>query len=299
MNMLMNGGGASTLDASAAVPVAAVNRLPNKLAERITGRTYLSHSQLSCMRACPRKFAFQYVEKTQAEFIPSSLIFGGSIHSALEFFFRARLEGLSVTQGAMLSAFHDAWRRQKEQSGDDIPIRFNKTENADTLHALADRMLTAFCDSPLASPKGEIVGIEEELRVVLHPDLPDLLAKVDLVTATEGSLHVIDFKTSKSRWTDEKARESADQLVLYGQTVSQMSRSLGLPVKLHFAIITKHKKPLVQLLPVASDAERVKLMRESVGQVWQAIQTGNFYPIPSPMHCTTCQFRSRCPVFAR
>jgi hypothetical protein len=33
-------------------------RPPNRLAEQITGRTYLSHSQLSLMRTCPRKFAF-------------------------------------------------------------------------------------------------------------------------------------------------------------------------------------------------------------------------------------------------
>jgi hypothetical protein len=71
-------------------------RPPNRLAERITGRTYLSHSQISTMRSCPRKFAFLYVENAPADFIPSSLIFGGSIHSSLELHFRARLEGLET-----------------------------------------------------------------------------------------------------------------------------------------------------------------------------------------------------------
>ena len=286
------------LERRASAPASALIRPPNRLAEQITGRTYLSHSQLALMRACPKKFSFLYVEKAEADFIPSSLIFGGSIHSSLEIYFRAQLEGLGTTHEDLLSAYHDAWRQQKEKSGEHIPVRFCKAETDDTLHALADRVITSFLNSPLATPRGTILGIEEELRIVLDPELPDVLAKVDLVTQTDGSLHVIDFKTSRSRWTDEKAQESADQLVLYGATVGTMSESLGLPVKLHFAIITKAKKPVVQLLAVVTNPERVAAMKENVAAVWKAIKVGNFYPSPSPMNCTGCPYRSRCSVFA-
>jgi CRISPR/Cas system-associated exonuclease Cas4 (RecB family) len=54
----------------------------------------------------------------------------------------------------------------------------------------------------------------------------------------------------------------------------------------------------VQLLPVETNPNRVAAMKENVAAVWEAIQIGNFYPNPSPMNCTGCQFRSRCPVFA-
>jgi CRISPR/Cas system-associated exonuclease Cas4 (RecB family) len=273
-------------------------RPPNALARRITGRTYLSHSQLALMRACPRKFAFVYVEKARPDFLPGSLLFGGSIHASLELFFRARLEGLGVTQEALLSAYHDGWRRQKQKAGGDVPVRLCKGQTDDTLHALADRILKAFLASPLASPKGTILGVEEELRVVLDPEVPDVLAKVDLVTQTDGSLHVVDFKTSRSRWNEQKAQESADQLTLYGATVGGMSRSLGLPVKLHFAILTKAKTPVVQILPVETSPGRVAAMKENVAAVWQAIQTGNFYPSPHPQNCTGCPFKSRCPAFS-
>ncbi|MGD0140161.1 MAG: PD-(D/E)XK nuclease family protein [Tepidisphaeraceae bacterium] len=272
---------------------------PSRLAEQITGRTYLSHSQLSTMRSCPRKFAFLYVEKAPADFIPSSLIFGGAIHSALELYFRARLEGLEVSNGALLSAYHDGWTRQLRDAGQDIPVRFNKDQDGDSLDALADRIITSFLASPLANPKGAILGVEEELRVQLDPELPDLLARVDLVTRTDGALHVVDFKTSRSRWTQQKAEESAEQLLLYHAAVSGMSEHLGVPVNLHFAIITKAKKPVIQLIPVAADEDRIAGLKESVSQIWQAIQAGNFYPSPSPQNCATCPYRSRCPVFAR
>ncbi len=267
------------------------------MAQQITGRSYLSYSQIALFRACPRKFAFQYVEHAPKDFLPVTLLFGGSVHAALERYFQSRLEGMEVRQEQLLAVYHQAWKRQMIDAGD-VPVRWGKTESTETIHALANRMFTLFASSPLSQPKGTILGIEEELRVVLDPDLPDVLTKVDLVTQTAGALHVIDWKTSRGRWNQQKAQESSDQLVLYGVTVSRMSRSLNLPVKLHFGIITKAKTPVVQVLPVPIDTRRVIVLKESVRGVWQAIQSGNFYPSPSSQNCTTCPFRSRCPVFA-
>ena len=271
-------------------------RRANRLAAEISGRSYISYSQLALMRACPKSFSFRYVEKARPDFISSSLLVGTGIHVALDLFFRAKLEGLAVSREALLSAFHDAWTNQQTRSSEPVPIRFNKGQTPDTLHALADRILTAFLASPLARPKGTILGVEEELRVVLDPDLPDVLAVVDLVTQTD-SLNLVDWKTARSRWTPEKAVESGDQLVLYGFALSEMSRSLHLPVKLHFGIITKTKVPAIQILPVPTDASRVQVMTESFAAVWSAIRAGNYYPAPNPMNCSTCPFRSRCPVF--
>jgi len=105
--------------------VQATARAPNVAAEQLTGRTYLSHSQISLMRACPRKFAYIYVEQAPPDFIPSSLIFGGSIHASLETYFRGRLEGIAVTATALVTAYHDAWTQQlaraREQAGTEVP----------------------------------------------------------------------------------------------------------------------------------------------------------------------------------
>ena len=155
--MAMAGTAARTQRAPA--PIRPSDRPPNRLTLQITGRPYLSHSQLSLMRSCPRKFAFTDVEKAPPDFIPVSLIFGGAIHAALELHYRAMLEGLTVTHGALLSAYHDAWRRQKEQTCSSVAVRFIKGDDDDTVHVLADRMLRAFVNSPLAKPKGKILGL--------------------------------------------------------------------------------------------------------------------------------------------
>lgn len=273
-------------------------RPPNEQAKQITGRPYLSYSQLSLMRACPRKFSFQYVGQVTPDFLSSSLLFGASIHAAFELHFRALLEGLTATPEALLSAYHDAWRHCLAASPN-TPVRFNKGEDIHKLSTLAHLTINAFLRSELAVPNGKILGVEEELRVVLHPDLPDLLARVDLVYWSDDALHVVDFKTSRSKWSQEKVQESLDQLLLYAQATSEMSQSLSLPVKLHFAVVTKAKKPVVQVLDAPVHPSRLEAVQEGVAQVWDAIKAGHFYPNPSQMNCSLCQFQSRCPVFKK
>ena len=163
---------------------------------------------------------------------------------------------------------------------------------------MAARIIEAFLSSPLAQPDGEIIGVEEELRVQLHPDLPDVVARVDLVYEATEALHIIDFKTSRSRWTQEKALEAGDQLVLYGTTLSGISNSLAIPVQLEFGVITKAKTPVIQMLSVPTEPAKILSMKQTSLQVWEAIKSGIFYPNPTPQQCTTCPFKSKCPVFS-
>lgn len=78
----------------------AVSERPANLeAQRLTRRTYVSHSQLSTFRGCSRKFAFLYIENAPREFHASSLLFGSAMHAAFEFHFRRRLEGVITSGG--------------------------------------------------------------------------------------------------------------------------------------------------------------------------------------------------------
>ena len=132
---------------------------------------------------------------------------------------------------------------------------------------------------------------------MLDSDLPDILARVDLVTQTEDFLHVVDLTTSRSQWNDQRAAEAGEQLLLYGRTVRDMAQGVGLPVKWHFAVITKAKTPVVRVIDVPADEARLNTVRDSVRQVWQAVKVGNFFASPSPLNCSICPFKSRCPAF--
>jgi len=55
-------------------------------------------------------------------------------------------------------------------------------------------MLTTFRENPASAFDETVIGIEEELRGELIPGVPDLLARIDLLTTTSDALVITDFK---------------------------------------------------------------------------------------------------------
>ena len=153
-------------------------------------------------------------------------------------------------------------------------------------------MLTAYRESPDFTTNDTVIGIEEELRGELIPGVPDLLARIDLLTTTSDALVITDFKTARSRWSQGQAENSSSQLLLY----SELARRLlpGWKVKLRFLVLTKTKTPNVESFDVAVSQHRVHRITKAVEHTWRAIEAGHFYPAPSPMNCPTCPFRSEC-----
>jgi putative RecB family exonuclease len=171
-------------------------------------RDYLSYSAVRTFQGCPLKYRFRYIDGLSEDCVSSSLVFGSAIHSALEFFFSQQLAGEEEPGlDELLAVYQQSWRDRSEQD-----VRFAKTETADSLHQLADRMLTAFLASDLTKQEGRIIGIEEELRGKLSPGLPDLLGRIDLLLETDDAVVVQDFKTSRSAWNEYQAENQSEQL---------------------------------------------------------------------------------------
>ena len=251
-------------------------------------RDYLSYSAVRTFQGCPLKYRFRYIDGLSEDCVSSSLVFGSAIHSALEFFFSQQLAGEEETGlDELLAVYQQSWRDRSEQE-----VRFGKTETADSLHSLADRMLKAFLASDLTKQEGRIIGIEEELRGELSPELPDLLGRVDLLLETDDAVVVQDFKTSRSAWNEYQAEDQSEQLLLYADLVRKLIP--GKKLRLQFAVITKAKSPKVQLLEASFDESKLDRTKRVFENVWSAIQSGNFYPAPSPMQCSGCGYRSQC-----
>ncbi|MBI1314470.1 hypothetical protein GC176_24520 [bacterium] len=253
-------------------------------------RDYISHSAITTYQQCPLRYRFRYVDGRSEEFVAANLIFGGAIHAALEFHFTELLQGNEPpTLDLLLDAFQAEWRARSVEAAD---IRFGRDENHNSLSTLADRMLSAFRASPAAAPDETLIGIEEELRGELLPGLPDLLARIDLLTTNSDALVITDFKTARSRWSQGQAETSATQLLLY----SELARRL-LPdrnVTLRFLVLTKTKTPAVESFNVDVSRPLARRTVNTVKHTWRAIRAGHFYPAPSPMHCPACPFRSAC-----
>jgi CRISPR/Cas system-associated exonuclease Cas4 (RecB family) len=263
-------------------------RIPTVRAEKPREFDHLSFSALSLYQQCPLRFYFRYLARLPEESVASSLAYGSSIHSSLQYHFEQLLIGKPAPDHAtLLAVFDDAWGQYEGPK-----IQFGKGENMNLLSQLAGRMLQAFQKSALARPVGNIIAIEEELRGEIVAGCPDLLARVDLLVETDDAFHLTDFKTTRSQWSQGHVEEAGSQLLLYSELVKPLID--GKPLRLAFAVITKTKKPELAIHPVQVNPHQVERTKIIVERVWRAIQTGNYYPNPSPMNCPKCPYRKPC-----
>jgi putative RecB family exonuclease len=261
---------------------------PNEVAERLTGRDYLSYSQVSLYQRCSLQWHFRYALGLLEETVSSSLVFGGAIHRAAEFHFRELMAGNHAPDlDTLLYEYQSAW-----QDRDLTAVQFGKDEDVDTLGGLAERVLTAFQKSPLAAPTGRILGVEEELRGTIAADCPDLLARIDLLVDDGDEVVITDLKTARSRWSAQQVEDNGEQLLLYSELVKEILP--GKPLRLEFAVITKAKSPSIETHSVTYDAAGIARTKRVIERTWRAMSAGHVYPSPSPMNCGGCPYRGPC-----
>lgn len=97
-----------------------------------------------------------------------------------------------------------------------------------------------------------MLAIEEEVRAPLLPNVPDLLGRIDLAMETQDALQIVDFKTSRCRWSADQVSDSSGQLLLYSQLAGDFCPK---PAKLSFVVLTKTKSPDIAVHEVTFDAE--------------------------------------------
>ena len=164
---------------------------------RTTERDYISFSAIRTYQTCPLRYFFHYVLGLPERTTSASLVFGSALHRALEFHFWQIMTGDEPPSVEQLLAEYQAGWSEREAG----MIRFRSSESRASLDSLAQRMLTKFRDSEIATPTGRILAIEETLRGCTIPGLPDLLARVDLIVEEPEALVVKDWKTSRARWS--------------------------------------------------------------------------------------------------
>ena len=263
----------------------------NEIALQLTGRSYVSHSAISTYQTCPLRYHFTYIAQLPKERVSASLVFGGAIHSALEAYSHSVMVGEPAPSvDELVTVYQRAWK-----GGATSRIKFGKGDCETSLQDLARRMLQAFVESPAARIDGSILGVEEELRAPIIPGCPDVLGRLDLLVLTDNHLRVIDFKTSKSKWSTAKIEESTPPMLLYAELVRPIAEAYGdLPIRLEWIVLTKTKTPSVEVHTVNPAPEQLARIKTVVKKVWDAIAAGHFYPAPSAQNCSTCPFRKAC-----
>lgn len=255
----------------------------------LTGRDYLSPSALRTYLACPLQFAFEYVDERPRAFVPASLAFGSAIHAAVQAHYVARFQAEPApTLEALIVIYDQVWRGEATD-----PVRFGPKETPASLRDLAGRLLEAFRASDAARWDTGLLAVEEEFRGAIVPGCPDLLGRVDLVVQAGPVLRVVDFKTSRSAWSPSKTLDSALQMLLYHDLVRPLADP-GTPLELTWCVLTKTRRPRVELQRLTYGEGDLRRARAMVRGVWRAIRDRHFYPAPSGGRCPSCPYATPC-----
>ena len=103
-------------------------------------KAHISFSQINTYIICPLKYQFQYIDKFEWPHIPSGLLFGSSLHKALEHYYLGKKEGREVSFQELYSIFEGTWI--KEQNG--RAVFFNNSDTDKKLFETAGKLLKVF-----------------------------------------------------------------------------------------------------------------------------------------------------------
>ena len=242
---------------------------------------HISWSQIKSYTMCPLKHFLS--RRYPPDFVPSALKFGAAIHRALAAYYEALVEGCNLTADEMLAVFHDAW------AGEELPIRFAFRETQDGLFGMAERMLNVFVEQ--VKP-GNVIAVEQAFHIEISPDVPLVSGYIDLLEERDGTLWIVDHKTSKSKPNGDL---DAEQLHLYRIAAEE----LGFVdddqlVACRFDALLKQKtKSDFVMVEVDTSDEDLDRVRRKAEQVWRGIEAEVVYPVRG-WACSGCQWASRC-----
>jgi RecB family exonuclease len=160
-----------------------------------------SHSSLSTYAACPRRYAFRYVERLPGEVPHWWFTFGSAVHRAFEAFDRARigarLEGMPPPGYDMLvHAFDEA-----------VDGAGCEPEEAARYRARSMPVLRAYLEHAAASgaePVGVELGFGVDLPVGDDGAPVRFVGYIDRIDRrSDGAIEVIDHKTGRLRSQDD------------------------------------------------------------------------------------------------
>jgi hypothetical protein len=194
-----------------------------------SGIPYLSHSKLTCIERCPRCYYNEHILHIKQE--SDALNRGTLFHQTAEAFYASLQDGQRTKPAISANQV-----REMSLSAEDTL----KLRNALTLMQKNQW------------EKHDILAVEECFFMDLAPGLPPIIGVPDLVLSRNGSLLIVDHKTSKS-FNDL----DASQLILYAEfhrRQRSINSILGVFDEYRLATdLTKIKKPAFRRTPVSVD----------------------------------------------
>jgi putative RecB family exonuclease len=244
----------------------------------------LSVSRVQTYLSCPLKHRFQYVDKIPPPWRPAALIFGSSVHAAVEWFHRERLAGNAPDPDAVARMFDADWFAQNLE-----PVVFAAKESKEILAEKGRELVRLYVESAdgtiplLTEDRFEIDLVDPETGETLDIRLRGV---IDLVEA-DGTL--VELKTA-ARTFDTGSLERHLQLSTYALV---RFLATGTIPQLRIDALLKTKVPRLEHLPATRTIEDLAWTARLIASVALAIRSDCFFPNPS-YRCSECEFFAHC-----
>lgn len=260
----------------------------------------ISVSQMNCYLSCPRKYEYQYVKGISSQ-KSSNLIFGSSIHSALEHHFRIKqMTNTPVPKSKLVDLFAEQMDRDKTTVNWDNEKGVNKYgSHIDMGRALLVDYVENF------APSIKPLRVEQQFKITLPNIEKKLLGFIDLINT---GYTVIDYKTTARTPSDVDIRRNLFQLSGYSFAIlnskldiftereyKELHSLRSIPVRLDF-FVKSETQPKIVVKTFHRDLEDLKRFVHLSQQINHAINQGVFYPNLTNPLCSLkyCSYYERC-----
>ncbi len=254
----------------------------------MTHRPHWSYSSISQYLACPLRFYFQRVLHLPQATVSSNLVLGSAVHAALARYHRSVRDDEPTDTAGLHQIFNATWTKRESEA----KVSYRDGTTQDDGKAQGINLIELYLKEP---PPQNIIGIEQEILAPIHTSRGEiletpLLAVADLITEDNEELTVREFKTSGRAYSELEV-ETSLQATCYANAVQD---AIGLIPIIEYTVLVKTKTPRIQrLTTVRNDQDRARL-GDIVENVERAVDAEIFYPVESPLNCSSCPYRQPC-----
>jgi putative RecB family exonuclease len=245
----------------------------------------LSVSQVQAYLACPLKYRFRYIDRIPKPWRTASLAFGTSIHAALEWFHRERLEGRAPPAADVLSVFDADWYAQTVE-----PLVYSGNDSKETLAEKGHAMLHLYMEQALSLSRPS--AVEERFAT----ELADPETGEDLAVSLHGVIDlieedgtIVEIKTA-GRTLERGGLDHHLQLSTYALAVFLLRGAIP---RLRLDLLLKTKAPRLERHETSRTLSDLSWAARLIEDVRWAIDTNRFYPNPS-WRCAECEYFAHC-----
>ena len=259
----------------------------------MTHRPHWSYSSISQFLSCPLRFYFQRILRLPQTTVGGVLLLGSAVHHALAEYHRGLQAGMPVSKDHLHRAVTEGWRQRDSQA----KVIFKDGDSREDSIALGIALIEMYLLEP---PPQNILRVEEEIVAPMHNSQGEyletpLVAIADLITCVEDGLKVHEFKTSGRAYSEMEA-DTSHQPTCYVNAVQEV---FGEPARVEYTVLVKTKTPKLQRLEAVRHDEDLGRLGDIVQTIEKAVDAGIFYPVESPMNCSTCSYRQPCREWGR